>query len=74
MKQATHEEWIEIGHQAKKARNELVLLLSMCSHKMPKAIISLLQTSILALDRFRSSAEDRMLRTSENQDLTTFYK
>lgn len=73
MKRATNEEWQAIGDQAKKCRDELFILMNMSSGKMPVAITRILRQSIMYLNRFRSTAENRMLKTSDNQSLNTFY-
>lgn len=73
MKKMNESEWIEIGNQAKKTREELFKLMEMTSGKMPIVIVDQIIKSTKKLDEFRSLAEDRMLNQGDSEDLNIFY-
>lgn len=73
MIKATSDEWKAIGDQANKCRDELHILLLACNGKMPKSTTEGIRKSLKYLNRFRSEAENRMMKTSDNKNLNVFY-
>lgn len=72
-KKMDEKEWIKIGNQAKRTREELFKLMDMSYGKMPKAVVEPLRRSVKHLDCFKSQAEDRMLKMGDSDSLDIFY-
>jgi hypothetical protein len=73
MKNASLEEWQQIGTQAKKVREELFVLQRLSSGHMPSEIVGHITRAISSIDKYKSKAEDRMMQSGVSKDIKVFY-
>lgn len=65
--------WLDIGDQSKKVREELFNLHRLTTGNMPVAIVRHITKAIADLDSFRSFAEERMMKVGASDDTGVFY-
>lgn len=67
------DEWIKIGQQSQKARNEVINLLKLTDGKIPVGINDVLLKVLDQIDKYRCKAESRMFETGVDGDLNVFF-